>query len=298
VQVKAPEEILQTLDVNGTVDKLPFMPEMMEYCGKTFRVARRIVKTCSWAKSSTMRTFRSDDVLLLEGMRCAGTEHDGCQKACTIFWRESWLRRAEVSVPASESHELGRAQLRAHLKTSVDARTYFCQASELLRATEPLSQWGRIEKCVSEVRAGNCTVLEMAERIAIWLYWRTRRIFLGEYAHGTNSSTPVESLNLQAGELVEIKSMEKINETLTPTGHNRGLYFSPDLSLLCGKQRRVERRIDKMIMDGSGEMRKLHNTVYLEGGFCGCAHVAFGGCGRCEFSYWREIWLRHRTGSS
>jgi hypothetical protein len=32
--------------------------------------------------------------------------------------------------------------------------------------------------------------------------------------------------------------------------------------------------------------------VYLEGSMCGCAHVAFGGCPRGEFSYWREIWLR------
>ncbi len=31
VEVLSPREILQTLDGDGTLDKLPFMPEMMEY---------------------------------------------------------------------------------------------------------------------------------------------------------------------------------------------------------------------------------------------------------------------------
>ena len=53
----------------------------------------------------------------------------------------------------------------------------------------------------------------------------------------------------------------------------------------------MEKRIDKLIVDGTGEMRRLRNTVYLEGSMCGCAHVAFGGCSRREFVYWREIWL-------
>jgi hypothetical protein len=66
---------------------------------------------------------------------------------------------------------------------------------------------------------------------------------------------------------------------------------------LCGGQRRVEKKLEKIIVDGSGEMRKLHNTVYLEGSPCGCAHVALGGCPRGELSYWREIWLRRPAAS-
>jgi hypothetical protein len=38
-------------------------------------------------------------------------------------------------------------------------------------------------------------------------------------------------------------------------------------------------------------MRKLHNTAFLEESYCGCSCVAFGGCPRGEFAYWREIWL-------
>src|ERR1700736_3045293 len=95
VEVKSPGEILQTLDADGTLDKLPFMPEMMDFCGKRFQVSQRVVKTCYYGTSSGMRKFPSDDVVLLEGLRCSGESHDGCQKACTIFWREAWLRKVD-----------------------------------------------------------------------------------------------------------------------------------------------------------------------------------------------------------
>jgi len=37
VQVRTKEEILATLDLNGRLDELPFMPEMLQYCGMTMR---------------------------------------------------------------------------------------------------------------------------------------------------------------------------------------------------------------------------------------------------------------------
>jgi hypothetical protein len=155
-----------------------------------------------------------------------------------------------------------------------------------------------MRKCISEIRAGNCGVLEMAQRIGIWLFWRIRRALLGQHARGNRKYTPAESLNVRPGELIEVKPLDGIVETLNETGRNRGLFFTPDMRLLCGQQKRVERRLEKIIVDGTGEMREVHNTVYLEGGHCGCAHVAFGGCTRREFSYWREIWLRRSSAST
>lgn len=298
VEVKAPEEILQTLDANGTLDQLPFMPEMVEFCGKRFRVSKRVLKTCYYTEKNAagFRKFKTDDVVLLDGLRCSGAEHDGCQKACMIFWREAWLRKAQGAGVQTKFAATASERLRARLKTSTGPKTYFCQASELLKPTQPLSQRDRFEGCLSEVLVGNCSVLEMAQRIGRWLFWRTRRKLLGEYAHGTNKSTPVESLNLQSGELIEVKPMESINQTLDETGHNRGLFFFPDMHSLCGKRQRVERRIEKIIVDGTGEMRQLRNTVYLENSHCGCVY-ALTGCPRGEFSYWREIWLRRSRNS-
>jgi len=291
-EVKSPSEILETLDANGTLDQLPFMPEMIEFCRKRFKVSRRVVKICTSGSGSTMRRFRADDVVLLDGLRCSGADHDGCQKACMIFWREAWLRKVQDAAVPSDVDSGGHEQLRARLKTATGPKTYFCQASELWKAADALSRWERFTLCFADIRAGNCSVLEMAQRVGIWLFWRIRRLFLGAYARGSNKTTPVESLNLRSGELVEVRPMKNIVETLNETAHNRGLWFSPDMRLLCGRQQRVARRIDKLIVDGTGEMRQLRNTVYLEGSLCGCAYVAFGGCSRCEFVYWREIWLR------
>src|SRR5213080_436708 len=81
VEVKAPAEILQTLDAEGTLDQLPFMPEMVEFCGRRFQVSKRVVKTCYYTKagSSCMRKFRTDDVVLLDGLRCSNTILDFSQ---------------------------------------------------------------------------------------------------------------------------------------------------------------------------------------------------------------------------
>jgi hypothetical protein len=291
VEVKAPDEILETLDSDGTLALLPFMPEMVEFCGKRFRVLRRVLKTCAYQSNSTMRVYATDDVVLLDSLRCSGEAHDGCQKACMIFWRESWLRRVEDGEVPVKVDDGGRDRLRGRLKTSTGPKTYFCQASEIYKATVPLSRGARLAKCFSDVRDGNCSALEMARRISVWVFWRVRKMLLGQYASGPNKLTPAGGLNLAAGDWVQVKSLGGINETLNQKGYNRGLYFSPDMGSLCGEWRRVERKLEKFIVDGTGEMRRVHNTVYLEDSPCGCAHVALGGCPRGEFSYWREIWL-------
>ncbi len=46
VEVRSRDEILLTLDENGCLDKLPFMPEMFAFCGQRFQVYKRAHKTC------------------------------------------------------------------------------------------------------------------------------------------------------------------------------------------------------------------------------------------------------------
>ena len=294
VEVRNPDEIAKTLDERGTLDQLPFMPEMLEYCGRRFRVSRRVVKVCGSGMKTGMflGEFRTDDVVLLDGLRCSGVDHDGCQKSCAIFWREAWLRKVQDETKPSVVHPVASEQLRARLRTSLGSNIYFCQASELLKATRKLTKLERYSNWLGEIRARNCGPLEMARRISIWVLWKARRVLFGHYGRGKTKSTPTERLNLQPGDWVEVKPIESISKTLDQRAHNRGLYFSPDMRLLCGQRRRVERRIEKLIVDGTGEMRKLHDTVFLEGSHCGCPYIALGGCSRCEFVYWREIWLR------
>ena len=89
VDVRSAEEILATLDVNGTLDGLPFMPEMLESCGRQFRVYRQATKHCDRVQRKGMRESRH--LVHLEGVRCDGKGHDGCQAGCLIFWHEPGL---------------------------------------------------------------------------------------------------------------------------------------------------------------------------------------------------------------
>lgn len=299
VEVRAPDEILQTLDAEGTLDYLPFMPEMLAHCGQTFRISRRAEITCASGMRSS-RGFNTNDVVTLDGVRCSGVAHDGCQKACIIFWRDAWLRKVEDAGAQPRRALGGGERLQARLKISAGHKAYFCQASELPKFTYVLSRWRRLGKYVSGVRVGNFGLLDMARSIVIWLFWKVRRRLLGVYPRGKSKASPVESLNLQPGEWVEVKSIESIAETLNESGSNRGLAFFPGMHLFCGRQFRVKGRLDRMIVDGTGEMRRLNNTVFLEGSTCRCAYLGFGmdGCSRCEFAYWREIWLRRCDGPS
>jgi hypothetical protein len=130
--------------------------------------------------------------------------------------------------------------------------------------------------------------------IGISIFWKIRAKFLGVPTRGTGKPALLQSLSLQTGDWVEVKSLESIRETLNEHGKNRGLYFSPDMRRLCGQRRRVKSRLEKIIVDGAGEMRQLRDTVSLEKSTCGCAYmgIVFGSCSRCELTYWREDWLR------
>ena len=46
VEVRNEAEILSTLDRDGRLDGLPFMPEMLQFCGQRFRVYKSAHKTC------------------------------------------------------------------------------------------------------------------------------------------------------------------------------------------------------------------------------------------------------------
>ena len=91
VEVKSVAEITETLDREKKYKGLYFMPEMEEFCGKKFKVFKRaeIIKLESTGEVRKLTC----PAVFLEGVYCDGTYHDGCDRACFLFWRELWLRR-------------------------------------------------------------------------------------------------------------------------------------------------------------------------------------------------------------
>src|ERR1700712_4501119 len=76
VEVRSKAEIFATLDKQGRLDGLPFMPQMLQYCGQRLRVFRRAHKTCDTIHNSGGR--RMLDCVHLEGTRCDGAAYGGC----------------------------------------------------------------------------------------------------------------------------------------------------------------------------------------------------------------------------
>ncbi|MGH8594769.1 MAG: hypothetical protein ACREV3_13235 [Gammaproteobacteria bacterium] len=291
VEVKEPREIAETLDTEGTLDGLPFMPEMLEYCGQQFRVLRRSEKTCvEFPTTYWMREFRGNDVVLLERLRCSGGHHDGCQRACMLFWKTAWLRKADTRRPAATLDQSGHEPLRSKLKTTSVPGRYCCQSTELAKATQPLTRTRILLHCLDDIRSRSRGVFEMVWLILVPL-WRkaTSRIPRRRLA-GDLTRTPVGDLKLQPGEWVQIKSASEILRTLDVRGRNRGLICDYGMCRFSGGKYTVRNRLDRMISEPTGEMRSVESTVILDGLTCLCWN-SLGGCPREEFMYWREVWL-------
>lgn len=111
--------------------------------------------------------------------------------------------------------------------------------------------------------------------------------------HLERSCTPPvadEVLNLQPGDLVEVKTLDEIEATLDGTGKHKGLMFSQELREYCGRRMRVLKRVERICLESRpGVLRKLKNTVLLEGSICRGRGI---GCDRTAFLFWRECWLK------
>jgi hypothetical protein len=109
--------------------------------------------------------------------------------------------------------------------------------------------------------------------------------------HARPTKRKSEALNLQPGEWVEVRSVKEIFTTLDKEGKLRGLRFTREMAKYCGKRFKVYKRLEKLILETTGELRTIRTpTVLLEGVFCdGKFH---GGCDRSCFIFWREAWLK------
>ena len=93
VEVRSKEEILSTLDATGRLDGMPWMPEMLQFCGRKFQVFKRAHKSCDYTTPYPYRSRWLENAVLLD-TRCDGSAHAGCQAQCTILWKEGWLKPA------------------------------------------------------------------------------------------------------------------------------------------------------------------------------------------------------------
>jgi hypothetical protein len=324
VRVRTASEIFATLDDRGALDGLPFMPEMLKYCGRTLSVTQRADKTC--AGDGVVR--RMHNTVHLQGVRCAGSAHDGCQAACLMFWKEAWLQRIQngaaqngsQSVPAGlGEHEQSYLDGTLHPATREETEAgtrYRCQATDVPRASEPMrfrqaDQYFRDLQNWSPRKIVRGLIIELFN---LWQRYSKSRLPKALLIAGGNEypfvvgklekgKTPSDKLALRPGDLVRIKSKEEIVATLDTTNRNRGLSFDGEMSNYCGRTARVRARVNRLIEESTGEMIDIKSdAIILEGVVCAADYHRF--CTRAIYPYWREIWLEkvdsplHENGST
>jgi len=100
------------------------------------------------------------------------------------------------------------------------------------------------------------------------------------------------SLNLKAGEWIEVRSREEILATLDMHGRFENAPFMTEMFQHCGRKIQVSKRADKTC-DPAHEpwsIRRVKNCVHLQDVRCdGRGH---GGCEAGCLIFWKEAWLK------
>jgi len=311
VQVRTEDQILATLDGNGELESLPFMPEMLQFCGRRFKVDKLALKSCDTINWNGM--YRMRNAVHLEGLRCDGQAHGGCQAGCLLYWKEAWLERVSADEPrrwtAAATECSHSTLLEATTKGQADSsgegeETFSCQATELLRAAPTYVPSWDLRQYLADVRSGNAGALAAARTVlvgAVNEFQDASRQFLPKILRvrggkrfpvieGKLETTPRESLDLQPGERVQVKTKEAIIATLDTDNKNRGMTFDPEMLKYCGRRARVLRRVERIIDERTGRMVRLKNPcIVLDGVVCTADYHRL--CPRGIYPYWREIWL-------
>jgi hypothetical protein len=312
VEVRSAEEILATLDQNGELENLPFMPEMLQFCGKRLTVHKMAHKSCDMVTDTRGMRWMTNAVHLT-GARCDGSAHGGCQTGCSLYWKEAWFKPVTANEPGTPdslnaTSPAGLAMLdRATRKApGPDGEVrYACQATELPRATPVRMGFLDLRQYIIDLRSGNVRLLPMLRSFFIGLFnrfqSRSRRV-LPEYMwvnggkqwdwlEGTVvGRTPTGFLDLQPGELVRIKTREEISKTIDAGRLNRGMGIEEEMAWHCGRTARVARRVDRCLDEKTGRMLSMKSPcIVLDGVVCEGRYNR--NCPRGYLPFWREIWL-------
>ncbi len=325
VVVRSREEILASLDERGTIDGMPFMPEMLQYCGQRLRVFKAGHKTCDSTYYGLGR--RMKNIVFLDDLRCGGEAHGACQARCLLFWNTAWLRHSDRRDSAAQallsSGSRRDSDWLAQHASSVSgdgAVLYRCQATQHLSASKPI-KWYDVWHYVEDVTSRNVSMREalrgllllnvwklrflgMGWSAAMGLYDRLHRFFYGvqdPHLQGRipkGTPTPEVKLALQPGEAVRVRDVREIEVTINYRNQNRGLSYNAEIAPFCNKTFQVEQRVTRIIDEKTGKMLDLKGPcITLQGVYCEARyHPQALFCPRRIPQYLREAWLERVPG--
>lgn len=100
----------------------------------------------------------------------------------------------------------------------------------------------------------------------------------------------IDHADLEPGDLVRVRPEDEIRATLDKNGRLRGLLLMPEMYDLCNQEFRVHKKVERLLLESTGEMRIMRSPTYsLGGAYCdGSRH---NGCDRSCFFLWKREWL-------
>lgn len=315
------------------------MPQMFQYCGQRVQVYKSAHKTCDTVYPVRALRIQDTVHLDLRcngkshgGCQAAclifwktawlkpvnGANGTDTQVIDSAPSENPHAHRTSACTEADIWHAVAPGESQAP-----DGPYYRCQATQLPFCGTELPWWDA-RQYVEDVRSGNVSFWELMKslmyacyvffvRLGIgigrplrWLYDRVQALWGGVPYPGrsgmipVNQPTPDSTLNLQPGELVQIKSYDEILKTLSVENKNRGLYFDAEMVPYCGSTYRVKDRLHKFIDEKTGKLVTLNRpSILLEDVWCrsrysGCRTF----CPRSIYTWWREAWLERAPKSS
>jgi hypothetical protein len=296
VQVRSFAEISATLDGEGRLDGLPFMPEMLRYCGKRHRVFRRVEKIHLYFGPTAPHLRRLRNAVLLDELRCDGAAHGGCQAGCQLIWKEAWLvptDGANADLPMQDAAGASKLNTHTKVRSSEGEERYACQMTELPGATTRLS-WRDVRHYWRDLRSRNVRVAPFITAVALALFNGAQRktgAVVVPYREPTDRRrSPTVVLDLKPGELVRVKTRREIDRTLNSAQRNRGLWFDREMHRFCGGEFRVASVVRTLVDEASGKLLTMSNPcIVLEG--VSATGEYLGLCPQNELIFWHEIWL-------
>ena len=293
VRIRPLPEILATLDSQGSLDGMPFQPEMMKFCGGEARVFRCLDKIYDYGRTKHMR--RLDGCVLLSNLRCDGGDHGGCEAACYLIWKAEWLQHSDAP------------RAKAVLPASVDtARVSDAVAAGTRQGQVFRCQFTQLHGCTTEYRRGSLgrdliPWLSGNYSATAWLVAMLTRVFKSvQRRRGGIGFPPLPPLgehltkdptHLTVGERVAVLPLEEIARTLNSQGKNKGLWFDVEMVKHCRREYRVTARVQKIIDDATGQMRLMKTPcVMLETVDSTGEGLHFNA--QHDPIFWRESWLR------
>ena len=332
VEVRSKEEILRSLDKKGQLEGMPFMPQMFQYCGQRLKVYKRAHKTCDTVFPVRGRRVSESIHLDLRcnGEAYGGCQAaclifwktawlkpvSGAGKPIVLSSRAEPRRADPPVINASCTEADVYAGTIVGDPKATDGPQYSCQATQLPYFTTPLLWWD-IRQYLEDYTSGNVAMGQIFRGVIYagynnlinsgiklgrplrWLYDRFQSLWGGIPYPGrsgtmsVNQPTPMCTLNLQPGELAQVKSYKEILATLNTENKNRGLYFDAEAVPYCGNAYKVRTRLNKFIDEKTGRLVTLKNpSIILDGVWCRSRYSACRiFCPRSIYSWWREIWL-------